>query len=230
MIKINDLSLEKKIPEISQLNLEIKDGEVYVLLSSDDKPVYHLLNIFSGVEKRFKGSIIIDGMEMKTHWAEYRRQVVYLSCTHRWPLDMKARDLVTFFKRTEDISEDEFEELYVKLNMEKIFPQRISELEETAWRNILFALTRLKKCPNYIIHEFAQGMPLDFNLEFKKNLQQLRKKGDSILYLSRDVFVAPEIGDRIGFMKKGKLLLELNASHMRKMNLKELYFQFMVDD
>lgn len=230
MIKIENLYVEKKIPEISGLDLRIEEGEVYVMLSSDDNPVHHLINIFTGVETGFKGTVEVDGFNVLNQWKECREKLVTLSSKNQWPPDMKAGDMVTFFKRTLDISEDEFEELYVKLNMEQIQSRRVNELEDQEWRRILFALARLKKCKNYIIHEFAGNMPLDFDLEFKKNLHKLKQTGCSVLYLSGDVFVAPEIGDRIGFMKKGKLLLELKASRMRKMNLKELYFQFMVED
>ena len=188
------------------------------------------MNIFSGLESDYKGTIAVDGFDVRKEWATCREKLVILSRENQWPQDISAGEMVSFFKRTVDISEDDFEELYVKLNMEQIHSRRINELQDMEWRNILFSLLRLKQCKNYIFHEFAANMPLAFSLEFKKNLQRLKESACSILYLSGDVFVAPEIGDRIGFMKKGKLLLELKASRMRKMNLKELYFQFMVDD
>jgi len=140
---------------------------------------------------------------------------------------MKAGHFMSFFKKAMNISEDRFEELYIKLNMEKIYSKRIGEIEAVEWRRILFSLARLKGSNNYVIRDFVKGMPLDYNLEFKKNIRRLKKEGASILYLSDDVFLAPEIGDRIGFMKKGKLLLELKAARMKNLSLKELYFQFL---
>ncbi|MCP4154940.1 MAG: hypothetical protein GY757_44870 [bacterium] len=66
-------------------------------------------------------------------------------------------------------------------------------------------------------------------MDFKKNIAKMKQSGCSILYLSDDVFFASEIGDRVGFMKKGKLLLELNSRKMKNMSLQELYFQFMAE-
>ncbi len=229
MIKINQLTLKKKIPEISQLNLQINEGETYVLLSAGDTAVHHLLNIFSGLETNFQGRVEIDNIDIRTHWRQCSRNIVHLNNGKEWPPDMKTGEILSFFKKHLDISEDEFEELYITLNIDNMAREKIGELEEVEWRNILFALARLKKSKNYIVHDFARGMPLDFNLEFKKSLARLKKEGCSILYLSDDVFFAPEIGDRIGFMKKGKLLLELKASKMKKMSLRELYFQFLAE-
>ncbi|MCP5103311.1 MAG: hypothetical protein GY950_08030 [bacterium] len=229
MIKTDKLSLKKRIPEISQLNLHIEDGESYVLLSSGDNTIQHLVNIFSGLEQNFTGAVQIDNVDIRTGWKECRKNIMYLSGGRQWPTDMKIGTLVSFFKKKLDAPEDEFEEFYIRLNIDGISHKRISELEEVEWRKILFALARLKKSKNYIIKDFASGMPLDFNLEFKKNISRLKKEGYAILYLSDDVFFAPEIGDRIGFVKKGKLLLELKASKMKKMSLRELYFQFLAE-
>ncbi len=227
MIKLTDLSLKKKIPAISHFNLHVADGESYALLSSGDKAVDHLINIFSGLEREFKGTVEIDHMNILSALDCCRKQLVFLSGGPQWPHNMKTGHMISFFKKRMAIPDDEFEELYIKLDLQHIGRKKICDLEEVEWRRILFTLTQLKKSKNYLIRDFAKGMPLDFNLEFKKNLQRLKKEGCSILYFSDDVFFAPEIADRIGFMKKGKLLLELKAEKMKRMSLKELYFEFL---
>ncbi len=229
MITITDLYLKKRIPEISKLSFNIPEREVYVLLSSEETAVNHLINIFLGLERGFKGTVAVDSTDITGNWKVCRSHIAYLDTGGLWPPDLKVGDVVAFFKKRYRIPEDEFEELYIKLNLENISLSRIGELEAPAWRRLLFALKRLERSNNYIMNDFARGMPLDFILEFKKNIHQLKAAGSSILYLSDDVFFAPEIGDRIGFMKKGKLLLELKAQAMKKMSLKELYFQFLAE-
>lgn len=229
MIEITNLNLKKKIPEISRLDISVPDGESYVLLSAHETTFDHLANIFAGVERDFTGEVRLGDAEIRSHRDQCRKNSVLLSTGREWPPDMKTGTVVSFFRRNMNIPEEEFEELYIELNIDRIYHHKISELEEVEWRNILFALVRLKKSRNYIFRDFAGGMPLDFKLEFKKNISRMKKRNCSIFYLSDDVFFAPEIGDRIGFMKKGKLLLELKASKMKKMELKELYFQFLAE-
>jgi ABC-type Na+ transport system ATPase subunit NatA len=227
MIHIKKLYLKKRIPEISQLNLHIREREIYVLLSSEDTAFNHLVNIFSGLEKKFKGNVEIDGQNILTCPNQCRNNLVYLSNSQLWPSDMRAGEMISFLKNHLQIAEDEYEELNIKLNLDTLDQQKIGDIEQKDWRKILFGFSQFKKSNNYIFRDFAKNMPLDFNLEYKKNLHHLKALGNSILYLSDDVFFAPEIGDRIGFMKKGKLLLELKASAMKKMSLQELYFQFL---
>lgn len=227
MIKITDLYVEKHIPEISELNLEIPAREIYVLLSSDERVFDHLVNIFSGLEREFKGQVKVDDMDIQSQWIACHDHIAYLESGGQWPMDMSVGHIVTFLKQRLKIPDDEFEEFYIKLNMDQYKNHKIRALEPPQWRKILLALTGFKKSGNYIIRDFARGMPLDFNLEFRKHLNLLKSSGASILYLSDDVFFAPEIGDRVGFVKKGKLLLELKASSLKKVSLKELYFQFL---
>ncbi len=221
--------MKKKIPEISHLNLQVNEGESYVLLSSGDTAVNHLVNIFSGLERDFRGIVEIDNIDIRADRAYCHDNVVFLSSGSQWPMDMKIGNIVSFLGKSMDIPGDEFEEFYIKLNIESIYHRRINEIEEAEWRRILFSMAQLKKTKNYILRNFAKGMPIDFNIEFRKSIQHLKKNGCSILYFSDDVFFAPEIGDRIGFLKKGKLLLELKASKMKKMSLRKLYFQFLAE-
>ncbi|MCP4218485.1 MAG: hypothetical protein GY765_27875 [bacterium] len=229
MIKTTGLYLKKKIPEISRLDLSISAGEAYVLLSSDDRASHHLIDILCGLESGFQGNVRIDDIDISESPQTPGKHMFYLSCGRNWPSDMKVGPVIDFFQKKSHVPEDEFEELYVKSNMEHLHRTKISELGEVEWRRFLFLLAQLKGCKNYIIHDFVKGMPFDFTIEFKKSIKQMKEKGCSILYLSNDVFFAPEIGDSVGFMKKGKLLLELKGSRMKKMSLKELYFQFMVE-
>lgn len=231
MIKINGLHLEQKIPEISKLDLCIEEGEVYVLLTPvGDRTPDHLINIFLGLEKRFTGQVHVDGMDIISRWRECRDRLVCFTGHRQWPPDMRIGDVVFFFKKYMGLPEETFEEFYIKLDLENKGRKKMSDLDEGERRNILFALYRQLDINNYVVRDFAEGMPLDFNLEFKKIIRRLKRRGCSILYLGSDVFFAPEIGDRIGFVKKGRLLLELKAAKMKKMNLKELYFQFLVGD
>lgn len=230
MIYIENLFLTKKIPEISDLNLQVKKGETYVLLSSGENVNNHMMNIFMGLEQDFTGKVTVNSRDISSTQFEWRKDVACLDISRDWPPVIKMKNLMSFLKRITDISEDQFEEFKLKINLDRINHKRVGDLTEAERRRILFAAARLKECDNIIFYDFTKGMSIDFILEFKEHLRQLKEKGCSILYISSDVFFAPEIGNRIGFMKKGKLLLELKGVKVKRMNLKELYFRFLAED
>jgi ABC-type multidrug transport system ATPase subunit len=230
MIEIKDLFLQKKIPEISELTLRVEPGEVYVLLSSGGNVTGHLINIFNGVEDTFRGTVSVDGRDLSDSSNEEQDNLVFIDRGSEWPPVVRIGHLVTFLRRVRDIPEDDFEEFKLKLNIDRLATSRIGELGEVERRRFFFAAACLMGQKNLLIHDLAKGMPIDFILEFKERLRELKSAGCSILYLSNDVFFAPEIGDRIGFMRKGKLLLELKGAKVRRMDLKELYFRFLAEE
>ena len=230
MIEIKDLFLKRKIPEISELNLRVEAGEVYALLSSGGHVTSHLINIFNAVERSYRGTVSVDGREISPSKNNGSGDLVFVDRGSEWPPVVRIGHLAAFLKRVSDIADDDFEEFKLKLNINQLAASRIGELGEADRRRFFFAAARLQGKKNYLIHDLAKGMPIDFILEFKEQLRELKAAGRSILYLSNDVFFAPEIGDRIGFMRKGKLLLELKGAKVRRMDLKELYFRFLAEE
>ena len=230
MIGIQNLFLKKKIPEISDLSLEVRNGETFVLLSSGECVSNHLLNIFSGRERDFSGAVLVDRQNILNDQGKTRENLVYVGKGNDWPPMIRIKDIMGFLRRITRISDEEYEEFTIKMNLTQLNRRRLNELEEVEKRRLLFSIVQLSKSSNFVIQDLAKGMPIDFILEFKDNLRELKRKGCSILYISDDVFFAPEIGDRVGFLKKGKLLLELKGTKVKRMDLKELYFKFLAEE
>ncbi|MCP4154939.1 MAG: hypothetical protein GY757_44865 [bacterium] len=159
MIKIENLCVKKKIPGISHLELTIEAGESYVLLTAEDTATNHLLDIFSGIETLFRGRVLVDGTDILTDAGACRSRLACLGKEHGWPQDMRVKNLLSFFEKKTGITEEEHEELFITSDMEGLSAKKIGDLEETQWRRLLFFLVRLKQCKNFVIHDFAKGMP-----------------------------------------------------------------------
>ena len=55
----------------------------------------------------------------------------------------------------------------------------------------------------------------------------MRDKGKSILMSTHDIFRAKLIADRVGFMRKGKLVMSKTRAELEGEDLTELYIQYM---
>jgi ABC-2 type transport system ATP-binding protein len=230
MIKVEHLCVGQSFSDISDLSVDVGEGQVYVLLSSGDIVNNHLGNIFLGLERAFKGMVAVDGADILPSLRGGQKSFIFIDNRRDWPHSLKTADVIAFFQKEVKIPEEELEELFLRLDMGNIRRKKIHELAEVEWRKLIFGLAGLRKCKNYVIRDFAKGMPLDFVLDFKRNLFDMRNNGCAVLYLSNDVFFAREIANRVGFMKKGKLLLELTGARLKKMDLNDLYFKFLAED
>ena len=61
--------------------------------------------------------------------------------------------------------------------------------------------------------------------EFSEILKELASEGTTIFMATHDIFRAKEVADRIGIMKRGNLISEINADEISANELEKLYLQ-----
>lgn len=222
--------LPRHLSKLETFKLQIKKGESYTLLSGDDLIKEQLYVIFSGVlsgmpewEKLIEKVSLIEGSDTTASG------VAFVCKLDEWPADIKVGDFLMLLKRLAGNKSSSAEEISILMGIDTIKRKYFGTIDESEKRKVVFAGARLKESDFYIFDDFARGMPLEFLIEFRKNLRRLKENGDRILYLSNDVLLAPEIGDRIGIMKNGRLLFFVKDSDLRQMNLNEMFFQYFAD-
>ncbi len=222
--------VSRYFPTLESFKLQIKKGESYTLLSSDDLIKEHLYTIFSGAALNVsdwealkeKVSLVDDCVTTATDF-------VYIGKMEEWPSDITVGDFLKLLKRLAGKKSSRAAEISILMGIDTIKHKHFGSITESDKRKAVFAGAKLKESNFYIFDDFARGMPLEFVIEFRKHLRRLKENGDSILYLSNDVLLAPEIGDRIGIMKDGQLLFFVKNSDLRQMNLNEMFFQYFAD-
>jgi len=58
-------------------------------------------------------------------------------------------------------------------------------------------------------------------------LSELKTEGKSILMSTHDIFRAKEIGDRVGIMKEGRLVMERTREELQYEDLVKIYIDYM---
>jgi ABC-2 type transport system ATP-binding protein len=89
------------------------------------------------------------------------------------------------------------------------------------------AIAYAKRAKVYLLDEPASGLdPLASN-ELSFLLKKLAAEGATILMASHDLFRVREVCDRIGILKKGALVRELQSKDVSANELEALYLEFM---
>jgi len=89
------------------------------------------------------------------------------------------------------------------------------------------AIAIVKDAPNILLDEPTSGLDPKSGQEFLNLLIQMRDKGKSIFMSTHDIFRAKLIADRVGFMKKGRLVIMKTRQELEGEDLTELYIQYM---
>ena len=84
-----------------------------------------------------------------------------------------------------------------------------------------------KKAKVYLLDEPASGLdPLASN-ELSTLLKNLSNEGASILMASHDIFRVRETCNRIGIIKKGELVKEMQTSDVSTKQLEKIYIDYI---
>jgi hypothetical protein len=229
MIKLNGSNIKKKFSDITEFKIKLKRGKSYTLLSSEDtssKLVYLLYSNalpkkdLNSVKEKY--SVLVDG-------GDTLERCTPIGKTASWPPDIKVKDFAVCIQRLTAADRHEVKDHFKNSGLERIWNKSFGSIKESEKRMAIFTAARMKESKFYIIDDLARGMPPGFIIEFRKIIKQMNGEGISILYLSDDIYLAPEVGDHIGFIKKEKPFKELKAATMKKENYSELYFKYLAE-
>lgn len=232
MIKFDASALMKQLPQSGKLNLQIRKGESYVLLSAIGGIGEQLFLVYSGAVREIKNIRNLEQIKEKIKIladGEKDNEFVYIGKTSEWPPNIRVKDFLDLLRRLAGIDQTKAYEISILLGIDTLKKKYFGSMQESEKRKAIFAAAKMKKSEYYIFDDFASGMPVEFIIEFIRNIRKLKESGIGILYLSNDVLLAPEIGDRIGIMKGGQLLFDVKDSELRQMNLNQVYFQYFAN-
>lgn len=180
---------------LNALDIELKKGETFVMLTNGGTVGTQLYNFFSGQAKGFKGQVRLEDMNPAPG------PFLYLCRPWKIPGDIKVGDFFAFIKRLLAVSQKTMAELYIRLEVEHIEHRRLGELRAEDRVRVMTEAAQLKNCTIYMLQDFVRGLPADFLKHVPAELQKLKDRGAAVLYLTDDVLLASRIGDSAGSLQ-----------------------------
>ena len=89
------------------------------------------------------------------------------------------------------------------------------------------AIAFAKKAKVLLLDEPASGLDPLASTELSITLKSLAKKGAAVLMASHDIFRVRETCDRIGILKNGSLIDQMDTSKVTTNELEKIYIDYM---
>ena len=129
-------------------------------------------------------------------------------------------------KRT--LTKKDYADVLSRVGLQKdAFDKRIKNFSKGMRQKLGIAIALLKDAPNVLLDEPTSGLDPQSGREFLEILVQMRDAGKSVFMSTHDIFRAKFMADRIGFMRKGRLVMLKTAKELEHEDLTELYIQYM---
>ncbi len=233
MIAIENTSKSYKGKEaVSQLSLTVAQGEIYGLLGPNGAGKSTTMHMLLGFLKPDLGVTRINGADPALHPSIARRWTGYIPENVSLYPYLSGLENLDYFCRLAGIN-------YTPLALSDLLStcglplsaqgQKTENYSKGMRQKVGIAIAYAKKAKVYLLDEPASGLdPLASN-ELSVLLKKLASEGAAILMASHDIFRVRETCHRIGILKHGVLVKEMNASEVSAPELEKIYLNYMQD-
>ena len=210
---------------LDNLSLKVRSGEIYGLLGANGAGKSTTLNLLLGFLKPDAGVIHIEGKN-----AENRNYIGYIPENVNLYSYLSGLENLDYFCKLAGLkySKTELSQFLSECGLQaEAHNQRTEFYSKGMRQKVGIAIAYAKKAKVYLLDEPASGLdPLASN-ELSEILKKLASGDAAILMASHDIFRVKETCHRIGILKHGKLVKEMNANEVSSNELESIYLNFM---
>jgi ABC-2 type transport system ATP-binding protein len=233
ILKADDLSkrYEDGILALDHLNLEVQAGEVYCLLGANGAGKTTTINLFLGFIPPTTGACLINGIDVGKDPLEAKKHVAFVSENVMLYGNFTARQNLDFFAKLggkPNLDKERYYQVMRRVSLqEKAFEQRVKNFSKGMRQKLGISIAIIKDAAAILLDEPTSGLDPKAAEEFQEILLELKAEGKAILMSTHDIFRAKDIGDRVGIMKEGRLVMERTREELQTEDLVKIYIDYM---
>ena len=213
---------------LNNLNLKLNKGEIFALLGQNGAGKSTTINIFLGFVKPTEGVAKINGISVVDHPEETKKFIAYIPETVLLYPNLTGVENLKFFSSLAgfDYDNEALTNFLSKAGLQSdAHHNRLGGYSKGMRQKVGIAIAIAKKAKVLLLDEPTSGLDPKASNEFSEILKELSSEGTTIFMATHDIFRAKEVADRIGIMKRGNLISEINADEISANELEKLYLQ-----
>ena len=213
---------------LNNLNLKLNKGEIFALLGQNGAGKSTTINIFLGFVKPTEGVAKINGISVIDHPEETKKFIAYIPETVLLYPNLTGVENLKFFSSLAgfDYDNEALTNFLSKAGLQSdAHHNRLGGYSKGMRQKVGIAIAIAKKAKVLLLDEPTSGLDPKASNEFSEILKELASEGTTIFMATHDIFRAKEVADRIGIMKRGNLISEINADQISANELEKLYLQ-----
>jgi ABC-2 type transport system ATP-binding protein len=215
---------------LRDLSLTIEEGQIYALLGSNGAGKTTTINLLLGFLKPTSGTIALDDLTPSEQRKEITDRVAYIPENVSLYPYLSGLENLEFFCNLAGAkkSPSDLRSILTKCGLsEEFHDQRVSGYSKGMRQKVGIAIAYAKEAKVLLLDEPASGLDPSASNELTGILKNLANEGATILMASHDLFRVRETATKIGILKQGALVEELDAKEVSANTLEELYLQYM---
>ena len=241
MIEIKNVSKSYKKGKkvIDNINIEIRDGEIFGFLGPNGAGKTTTIKMITGILDIDEGDILIDGNSIKTNPLEAKKRFGLVPDNPDIFIKLKGIEYLNFIADIYKISEEEriekIKNLSKQFEMENVLNDKIQSYSHGMRQKIVIMGTLLHNPQNLILDEPMTGLDPRSSFDLKRIMREHTKQNKSVFFSTHILEVAERLCDRVGIINRGKLVFigtyeEMKREFNKKASLEELFMEITDND
>jgi multiple sugar transport system ATP-binding protein len=197
---------------LSGLNLEIRDGEFFVLLGETGAGKTTTLRIIAGLEKPSSGQVFIDGQDVAEWGAAERDVALVLQQYSLYPRYTVRENLEFPLKpKIRRVPDAEIAERVARvartLRIEHLLDRKTDRLSGGEMQRVSIGRAIVRKPRVFLMDEPLSALDAKLREALRTELKNLQMNlGATFLFVTHDQIEAMSMGDKVGVLNHGNLV------------------------
>jgi multiple sugar transport system ATP-binding protein len=208
-------SLRGAVSAVREVNLEVSDGEFFVLLGPSGCGKSTLLNLIAGLERPTGGKILFDGKaaadrERRIHLPPKKRNVAFVFQNYALYPHLNVFNNIAFPLKVAGVNREEIK-VSVKntaktLQISNLLDVKPGELSGGQRQRVAIARAIVRKPNLFLLDEPLSNLDAQLRVTMRKEMKDLQKRlGITTVYVTHDQTEAMSLGDRIAVLNDGRV-------------------------
>ncbi|WP_024614143.1 ABC transporter ATP-binding protein [Clostridium sp. Ade.TY] len=209
-----------KFNAVDNMNLDIKDGEIFGLLGPNGAGKTTTIKMITGISEISSGEIEINGIDITKNPVRAKEQFGYVPDSPDMFLKFTGIEYLNFMADVYNVSKEDrknrIEELSIRFEMENALGDKIQSYSHGMRQKIIIIGVLIHKPKVWILDEPLTGLDPKSSFILKEMMREHANEGNTVLFSTHVLEVAEKVCDRVGIINKGKLKFVGTLNDMRE--------------
>jgi len=229
--KLTKIYSNKRVKEtiaLNNLNLEVKEGEIFGLLGPNGAGKTTFLNILAGIVIKNSGSVDVWGFDLDKKPREVRSSIGIVPQEVNLDAFFSPKNILELQAGLYGIpKKDRITNTILKMvSLEKQANSYARSLSGGMKRRLLIAKAMVHRPPILVLDEPTAGVDVALRQNLWRNVKALNKQGVTIILTTHLMYEAQEMCNKIAIINKGNLIkLDTTENLLSSIKTKKIIFR-----
>ena len=228
LTKIYSQKSSNQIKALNNLNLEVKEGEIFGLLGPNGAGKTTFLNILAGTVIKNSGTVNVWGYDLDKNPRQVRSSIGIVPQEVNLDPFFSPKNLLELQAGLYGIpKKDRVTDFILKLvSLEKQANSYARSLSGGMRRRLLIAKAMVHRPPILVLDEPTAGVDVQLRQNLWNNVKELNKQGVTIILTTHLMYEAEEMCNKIAILNKGNLVtLDTTDNLLDRIKTKKINFK-----